>query len=58
MNDEPTSDDLEEVEREELDTAEHATLPAERDKAERRAEKAGYLADKLAEQEAADEEAG
>ncbi len=56
MHDDPTSEDLEEVRREEFDTAEHATLPAEREKAERRAEKAGYLADKLAEQEAAQAE--
>lgn len=51
MHDDPTSEDLEAVETDELDTAEHATLPAERAKAGRRAEKARYLADKLADQE-------
>lgn len=51
MTDPPTSDDLRAVERAE-ETKEHeAVLPEEAHAASRRAEKAGYLADKLAEQE-------
>lgn len=51
-----TSEHLLEREREQSETAEHAVLPAAKEKAQRRADKAGYLAEKLAEQERADRE--
>jgi hypothetical protein len=51
MTDPPTSDDLRAVEREE-ETKEHeAVRPEEAKAAARRADKAGYLAGKVAEQE-------
>ena len=57
MNDEPTTQELRldqiQREREEHARAEHASTPEEAHAAERRADKAGYLKEKLAEQEKA-----
>jgi len=56
----PTTEELRieqaEREREESDTAEHAVLAEEERSARRRADKAGYLREKLEEQQAADEQ--
>jgi hypothetical protein len=58
MTDEPTTQELrlDQIarEREEHRRAEQASEPAERDAAERRAEKASYLQEKLKEQEERD----
>lgn len=59
-DDHPTTQELrvEQIRREqtETETAEHAVQPAEREKAERRADRAAYLREKLEEQERADGE--
>ncbi len=56
MSDDITSEHMRIREEEQTETAEHAVLPAEADKARRRADRAGYLREKLEEQERADEE--
>jgi hypothetical protein len=55
--DDLTAEDLKRAERAEREELAHARTDAEADTHERRAEKAGYLREKLAEQEQADREA-
>jgi hypothetical protein len=55
MSDDITSEHMRVRQEEEQTTAEHATLPAEEQKARRRADKAAYLRAKLEEQERADD---
>jgi len=54
MPDEPTASDLRLREEEETTKEHEAVLPEAAHAARRRADKAGYLADKLAERERAD----
>ncbi len=60
MDSDPSTEELRAVqaqrEQEEAETAEHAVLPEAQHAAERRSDKAGYLKDKLAEQQAADDD--
>ena len=53
-DDDITSEHMRLRQEEETTTAEHAILPDAEHKARRRADKAGYLREKLEEQEAAD----